>query len=137
MRACLGPTVNAVGAVAGATITITPRCSTSQGASTPSTCGSNANMLVLCQLESTRAFENLDAILEVKGIDAYVFGPNDLAQSMGLPGQPGHPDVVAAQRQVADRIHAAGGKLRADLMAMIELRHLIVDGAQQFLADNA
>jgi 4-hydroxy-2-oxoheptanedioate aldolase len=96
----------------------------------------NANMLVLCQLESTRAFENLDAILEVKGMDAYVFGPNDLAQSMGLPGQPGHPDVVAAQRQVTDRIYDAGGKLHSDLMAMIELRHLIVDGAQQFLADN-
>ncbi len=96
----------------------------------------NANMLVLCQLESTRAFENLDAILEVKGINAYVFGPNDLAQSMGLPGQPEHPDVVTAQRQVADRIHDAGGKLHSDLMAMIELRHLIVDGAQQFLADN-
>ena len=96
----------------------------------------NANMLVLCQLESTRAFENLDAILEVKGMDAYVFGPNDLAQSMELPGQPDHPDVVTAQRQVADRIHTAGGKLHTDLMAMIELRHLIVDGAQQFLADN-
>ena len=95
----------------------------------------NANVLVLCQLVSTRTFENLDAILEVKGIDAYVFGPNDLA-SMGLPGQPGHPDVVAAERQVADRIHAAGGKLRTNLMAMIELRHLIVNGAQQFLADN-
>ena len=96
----------------------------------------NANMLVLCQLESIRAFENLDAILEVKGMDAYVFGPNDLAQSMGLPGQPEHPDVIAAQRQVADRIHAAGGKLHTDLMTIIELRHLIVDGAQQFLADN-
>ena len=55
---------------------------------------------------------------------------------MGFPGQPEHPDVIAAQRQVADRIHAAGGKLHSDLMAMIELRHLIVDGAQQFLADN-
>ena len=33
-------------------------------------------------------------------------------------------------------IYAAGGKLRTDLMTMIELRHLIVDGAQQFLADN-
>ena len=96
----------------------------------------NANMLVLCQLESTRAFENLDAILEVKGIDAYAFGPNDLAQSMGFPGQPEHPDVVTAQRQVVDRIYDAGGKLHSDLMAMIELRHLIVDGAQQFLADN-
>ena len=97
----------------------------------------NANTLVLCQLESARAYQNLDAILEVKGFDGYVFGPNDLAQSMGLPGQPGHPDVVAAERQVAKRIHAAGGKLHTDLMAVIELRHLIVDAAQQFAAGNA
>jgi 4-hydroxy-2-oxoheptanedioate aldolase len=96
----------------------------------------NANTLVLCQLESARAFENLDSILEVKGFDGYVFGPNDLAQSMGLPGQPGHPDVVAAERQVADRIHAGGGKLYTDLVAVIELRHMIVDAAQQFTADN-
>ena len=51
-------------------------------------------------------------------------------------GNRSHPDVVAAQRQVADRIHDAGGKLHSDLMAMIELRHLIADGTQQFLADN-
>ncbi len=96
----------------------------------------NANMPVVCQLESARAFENLDAILEVKGFDGYIFGPNDLASSMGLPGQPSHPDVVAAERQMANRIHAAAGKLYSDLMVVIELRHLIVDGAQQFLADN-
>ena len=97
----------------------------------------NANMLVMAQLETTRAIENLDAILEVGGIDAWAGGPNDLAQSMGLPGQPQHPDVLAAQARVADRIRAAGGKLHSDLMAAIELRHLIVDGAQRFLADNA
>ena len=45
--------------------------------------------------ESALAFKNLDSsILEFKGFDGYVFGPNDLASSMGLTGQPGHPDVV-------------------------------------------
>lgn len=97
----------------------------------------NANMLVMGQLETTTAFENLDAILEVQGIDAFAWGPNDLAQSMGLPGQPQHPDVLAAQRQVADRIHAAGGKLNSDLMVTLNLPELIVTGARQFLADNA
>ena len=96
----------------------------------------NANMLVMGQLETTKAFENLDAILEVKGIDAFAWGPNDLAQSMGLPGQPQHPDVLAAQRRVADRIHAAGGKLNSDLMVTINLPELIVNGARQFLTDN-
>ena len=83
-----------------------------------------------------KAYENLDAILEVKGFDGYVFGPHDLALSMGLSGQPAHPDVVATERQMADRIHDAGGKLYTELVAVIELRHLIVDAAQQFLADN-
>ena len=55
---------------------------------------------------------------------------------MGLPVQPGHPDVVSTERQMADRIYASGGKLHSDLIAVIELRHLIVEGAQQFLEDN-
>jgi 4-hydroxy-2-oxoheptanedioate aldolase len=97
----------------------------------------NANMLVMGQLETTKAFENLDAILEVQGIDAFAWGPNDLAQSMGLPGQPQHPDVLAAQRQVADRIHAAGRKLNSDIMVTLNLPELIVHGARQFLSDNA
>ena len=97
----------------------------------------NANMLVMAQLETTRAIENLDAILEVKGIDAWTGGPNDLAQSMGLPGQPEHPDVLAAQARVADRIRAAGGRPRVDVITWIELPNLIVDGAQRFLADHA
>ena len=96
----------------------------------------NANMLVMGQLETTRAFDNLDAILEVPGIDAFAWGPNDLAQSMGLPGQPQHPEVLAAQRRVADRIHAAGRKLNSDIMASLNLPELIVSGAQRFLADN-
>ena len=56
---------------------------------------------------------------------------------MGLPGQPQHPDVLAAQRQVAERIHAAGRKLNSDLMVTLNLPELIVHGARQFLADNA
>ena len=38
-----------------------------------------------------------------------------------------------AQRQVADRIYAAGGKLHSDLMAMIELRHLMWMGRNNSL----
>ncbi len=97
----------------------------------------NACMLVMGQLETTKSFDNLDAILAVQGIDAFAWGPNDLAQSMNLPGQPQHPDVLAAQRQVADRIHAKGGKLNSDLMVTINLPELIVNGAQQFLDAHA
>jgi len=94
----------------------------------------NANMLVLCQLESARAFDNLDAILEVKGFDGYVFGPNDLAQSMGYPGKPEHPVVQEAQNAIGERIHAAGRHLSSDLHVAIGLIDLILSGSRDFLA---
>jgi 4-hydroxy-2-oxoheptanedioate aldolase len=60
----------------------------------------NAEMLVIVQIESLAAVERVSEILEVPGIDVLFVGPNDLAQSMGYPGQPLHPEVQA----VVDRI---------------------------------
>ena len=37
-------------------------------------------------------------------------GPADLSASMGLPGQQGHPDVVAGVHRVFEAAHAAGKK---------------------------
>jgi 2-keto-3-deoxy-L-rhamnonate aldolase RhmA len=39
-------------------------------------------------LESLRAFEDLDAIAAMPGIDALTIGPTDLAQEMGVFGTP-------------------------------------------------
>ncbi|WP_051914013.1 HpcH/HpaI aldolase family protein [Thermorudis peleae] len=62
----------------------------------------NAETLVIVQIESVEAVERLPAILDVPGIDLLFVGPNDLAQSMGYPGQPLHPEVQA----MVDRIVA-------------------------------
>lgn len=96
----------------------------------------NKEMLVMCQLESALSFDNLDAILAVDGIDAFAWGTNDLAQSMGYPGQPGHPAVQEAQNAIGDRIHAAGRHLQSDILEAMPLIGTILDGAQKFLADN-
>ena len=97
----------------------------------------NNEMLVMAQLETATAFSNLDEILEVDGIDAFAWGSNDLAQSMGLPGQPDHPDVKAAEASVADRIHAAGRKMSYDISSAINLPELILSGARAYLEANA
>ena len=96
----------------------------------------NKEMLVMGQLETTRAFENLDAILAVEGIDAFAWGSNDLAQSMGFPGQPDHPEVKEAEWGVAERIHAAGRKMSYDISTTVNAPSLIVEGARRFLAAN-
>jgi 4-hydroxy-2-oxoheptanedioate aldolase len=96
----------------------------------------NKEMLVMAQLETTKAFDNLDQILEVEGIDAFAWGPNDLAQAMGLPGQPNHPQVIEAQQRAAERISAAGRKLSSDILTAVNAPSLVLEGARRFLADN-
>jgi 2-keto-3-deoxy-L-rhamnonate aldolase RhmA len=56
----------------------------------------NANAVVIIGIESVPAVENLNAILDVPGIDAIFIGPNDLSVSMGIPDQYDHPRYVEA-----------------------------------------
>jgi 2-keto-3-deoxy-L-rhamnonate aldolase RhmA len=42
----------------------------------------NQRNLVVLQIESKRAIDNLDALLSVPGVDAALVGPNDLSQSL-------------------------------------------------------
>ncbi|HPU62149.1 MAG TPA: aldolase/citrate lyase family protein [Bacillota bacterium] len=53
----------------------------------------NEDVLVVIQIEHIDAVNNIDDILSVKGIDAVFIGPADLSGSMGLLGQPRHPEV--------------------------------------------
>ena len=60
------------------------------------------------QLEHIDALECLDEILDVEGIDGFIFGPNDLAGSMGLIGQPRHERALEATRRAAEKLRKAG-----------------------------
>lgn len=66
----------------------------------------NEDCLLLCQIESPAAVDNLEAILAVPGIDCAFVGPNDLSQGYGLMGQFDHPAVVGA----IDKVIAAAKK---------------------------
>ncbi len=63
----------------------------------------NDELCLLIQVESRTALENLDAILEVDGIDGVFIGPADLSASLGYPDDAGHPDV---QRVIEQSIRA-------------------------------
>ena len=45
----------------------------------------NGEVLCIPMIETREAVENLDAILDVEGVDAVYVGPSDLGFSMGLP----------------------------------------------------
>jgi 2-keto-3-deoxy-L-rhamnonate aldolase RhmA len=60
----------------------------------------NDEVTVVVQIEHKDAVCDLENILAVPGIDAVFVGPYDLSASMGLLGQVGHPEVVAAVNSV-------------------------------------
>ena len=64
---------------------------------------------VLAMIEDLAALEHVDAIARVPGIDAVFVGPADLAASMGHPGNPRHPDVLAAVDAIWPAVLAAKG----------------------------
>ena len=93
----------------------------------------NDNILVIAQLEDIQVLDNIDEILGVEGIDLYASGAQDIAQSMGLPGQPNHPRVQEFEQQVRDAVHAAGKQMADDVMTSARAANLFMDGARAFL----
>ena len=64
--------------------------------------------LVIIQLEHIEAARNLDAILEVPGIDAIIVGPFDFTLSMKKPGQFRDPEVMSILDECCRKIKAKG-----------------------------
>ncbi|KPU42278.1 2-keto-3-deoxy-L-rhamnonate aldolase [Oxobacter pfennigii] len=67
---------------------------------------SNEDTMLMIQIEGMEGYNNLDDILEVKGIDGIFIGPYDLSQSMGVPGQVNHPEVIERIEEIIERIKA-------------------------------
>jgi len=65
-------------------------------------------LCLLAQVETLEAIDRVEEIASVKGVDGVFIGPGDLAASMGLVGQPGHPDVVGVIEKTIERIRSCG-----------------------------
>jgi 2-keto-3-deoxy-L-rhamnonate aldolase RhmA len=64
--------------------------------------------LVIPLMETVAAGEQIDAILDVRGVDAVFFGPADYSASAGYLGQWEGPGVAERLLQIKDRIRARG-----------------------------
>jgi 2-dehydro-3-deoxyglucarate aldolase len=60
----------------------------------------NQNIAIIVQIESREAVDNVSDIVAVEGIDAVFIGPSDLAAGLGHLGDPSHPEVQEAIRQI-------------------------------------
>jgi 4-hydroxy-2-oxoheptanedioate aldolase len=68
----------------------------------------NAETMLIVLIEDIVAWENLDEIIAVDGIDVFFVAPSDFAASMGHMGDLNHPDVVEKITDALTRIVAAG-----------------------------
>jgi 4-hydroxy-2-oxoheptanedioate aldolase len=91
----------------------------------------NADTCVSIRIETTGALEAAGDIAALPGVDYMSFGLADLAQSLGHPGNPRHPEVVAAVADASRRIRAAGKPVREDFVIVGWINDLIVQGARQ------
>lgn len=65
-------------------------------------------LLIIGQIESMKAVENIDAIAAVEGLDLLYIGPNDLSGSVGRFREFEHPDVARAIDRAFAGIRRAG-----------------------------
>ncbi len=68
----------------------------------------NEQSLLIINVESIRAMEQLDDLLSVPELDAVLIGPHDLSCSLGIPEQYRHPRFVSAVERIIDRARSRG-----------------------------
>lgn len=86
----------------------------------------NDRVLTMVQFEHVDTLKDLDRILGIDGLDVLFVGPNDLAQSLGYPGQPGHPEVTRIADEVVARARDAGVKT-GTVAYTIDLAHNVFE----------
>ncbi len=93
----------------------------------------NDEILVILQIETMTAVNNIDDILSVPDVDAIFIGPSDLSASMNIMGQYDHPDLLDAMK----RVEAAAKKHRValgTLCSTIDQMQNLVDRGYQFIS---
>ena len=68
----------------------------------------NRNSIAIIGIESVAAVNNLEAILDVPGIDGIFVGPNDMSISLGFPDDYDRPEYKDTVKRVIDASESRG-----------------------------
>jgi 2-keto-3-deoxy-L-rhamnonate aldolase RhmA len=91
-----------------------------------------ASSVVALMIEKREALENLDAILEVPGVDMVQFGPGDYAMSMGLVRPRDAAAIKEAEAHVIASALRHGVAPRAEIADPSEADYYLERGVQHF-----
>ena len=92
----------------------------------------NEEILIMSQIETAEAIDNLDEMLKVPGVDGFFIGPMDLATSLGHLADPQHPEVQKAIRGIEEKVFKAG-KILGTVSGNWEAASALYDRGYQFV----
>jgi len=106
--------------------------------------GRHEESIVIIGIESEPAYKNLDAILDIEGIDALFIGPNDMTTSLGIPDEFDSTQYLDVVEDVIKRSEARGKPVLIHHWKVEDSRRAIERGSRfvlhgmdmQFMADG-
>jgi 2-dehydro-3-deoxyglucarate aldolase/4-hydroxy-2-oxoheptanedioate aldolase len=90
----------------------------------------NEEILVVIQVETATAVQDIESIARVPGVDVLFVGPADLSTALGHMGDPGHAEVQAAIEKIETAAKAHGVALGNITRSWDQARELYKRGYQ-------
>ena len=91
------------------------------------------NSVVALMIEKKSAVDNLEAILDVGGIDMVQFGAADFSLNIGKPGQWDDPEVTATRNRVIQTSLKMGVHPKVGLHSPEDARRYLGMGVRHFI----
>ena len=88
--------------------------------------------VVMVMIEKAGAVEDLENILQVKGLDMIQWGPSDYSVSVGKVGQGGSPEIKQTEKRVIEAALAAGVQPRAEISTADQAKYYLDLGVKHF-----
>ena len=93
-------------------------------------------MLVIAQIESVPGWDNLDEILSVEGLSGITGGPNDLAASMGIPGEPDNPKRQKLTSDIESLAREKNKIVQDDIIRTLAIQELMIESGRKFVENG-
>ncbi|MDP6777042.1 MAG: aldolase/citrate lyase family protein, partial [Candidatus Latescibacteria bacterium] len=92
---------------------------------------------VIFQVEDRESLDILDETARMDGLDGFFFGPGDMSQSLGIPGEFDHPRMAEARKRVGDAARQHGKFWGMPVGTGEQARNLHDEEGAQFFACGA
>lgn len=92
---------------------------------------SNAEKIVILQIESPEGLEQVEKIATVPGFDGFLFGPGDFSHRLGKAGQLTLPEITAARQRVT-KAARANGKFAMTSGVYLPFEQFVAEGVNVF-----